>query len=67
MHADFGHTINLYATPSLTGVGTVSKGGHDYAMLSAVPEPSTWAAMLLGLGVLGARVRGRRRFALPEA
>ena len=56
MYADFGHTINLYATPSLAGVGTVSLGGHDYA-LPAVPEPATWAVMLLGLAVLGARLR----------
>jgi hypothetical protein len=56
MYADFGHTLNLYATPSLAGVGTVSLGGHDYAM-PAVPEPATWAVMLLGLAALGATLR----------
>jgi PEP-CTERM motif len=59
MYADFGHTINLYLAPSLAGVGSVSLGGHDYA-LPAVPEPATWAVMLLGLAVLGARLRRAR-------
>ena len=28
---------------------------------AAVPEPATWALMLLGFGVIGAAMRGRRR------
>lgn len=32
----------------------------DNVVLSAVPEPSAWAAMVLGLGVLGWRVRQSR-------
>jgi hypothetical protein len=33
----------------------------NYSVTTFVPEPSTWAVMLLGLGVLGASLRGRRR------
>ncbi len=32
-----------------------------YASVTAVPEPETYATMLAGLGVLGARARRRRR------
>lgn len=28
----------------------------------AVPEPATWAVMVLGFGSVGAALRGRRRF-----
>ena len=31
---------------------------------SAVPEPSTWAMMIVGFGAVGAMVRNRRRIAL---
>ena len=33
-------------------------------LLAAVPEPATWAAMLMGLGLVGAGLRARRRAAL---
>ena len=33
----------------------------DNVVLSAVPEPSAWAAMALGLGVLGWQLRSTRR------
>jgi hypothetical protein len=32
----------------------------DYAVATFVPEPSTWAVMLLGMGALGASLRRRR-------
>jgi hypothetical protein len=32
--------------------------------ISAVPEPATWAAMLLGFGGIGAAMRSRRKLAL---
>lgn len=39
-------------------------GNTPPAPLSAVPEPATWAMMLLGFGGLGAALRSRRRTAL---
>ncbi|MBS0488498.1 MAG: PEPxxWA-CTERM sorting domain-containing protein, partial [Proteobacteria bacterium] len=36
--------------------------------LSAVPEPATWAMMIIGFGVVGSTVRAsRRRTALSAA
>lgn len=34
---------------------------QNQVFLSAVPEPETWAAMLLGFGIVGAAMRRRRR------
>jgi hypothetical protein len=34
--------------------------GTFAAGLSAVPEPATWALMLMGMGGLGAALRSRR-------
>ena len=42
----------------------VTASGHDYSSAAAaggVPEPATWAAMLVGFGGLGAMLRRRRR------
>jgi hypothetical protein len=35
--------------------------------VSAVPEPATWAIMLVGFGGLGAAIRGRRKAAVVTA
>ena len=40
-----------------TGRGTFS---YDAPALTPVPEPATWGLMILGFGVLGARLRRRR-------
>lgn len=42
----------------------ITASGHDYSSAAAaggVPEPATWAAMLVGFGGLGAMLRRRRR------
>ena len=39
---------------SLAVYGTVARNG-------AVPEPSTWAMMILGFGAIGGMMRGKRR------
>jgi hypothetical protein len=39
---------------------------YDYAA-SAVPEPATWAFMMLGVGAIGAAMRGRRKAGLALA
>ena len=38
--------------------------GYQY-ILAAVPEPATWALMLVGVGALGATLRTRRRGLTP--
>ncbi len=53
----FSATENNAYGPALDNVG-----------IAAVPEPATWAMMILGFGVVGATVRGsRRRQALSAA
>ena len=44
------------------GIGEVDFIGS--AIGAAVPEPATWAMMLLGFGMVGGAVRGRRRRAM---
>ncbi len=55
--ADFGSSAHYSLTPSVAGLNTVGASGHDF--LAPVPEPATWAGLLVGLAVLGA-VRIRR-------
>jgi hypothetical protein len=55
----FMYTFN---TPS--GGGTVS--GNSSFYLATVPEPATWAMMLLGFGGIGFAMRRRRRPALAQ-
>jgi hypothetical protein len=43
---------------------TVVPGGEIRGQLLAVPEPGTWAMMILGFGLAGAGLRTRRRTAV---
>ena len=58
---DNGPTNALYFT---AGIGAESHG--LFGDIAAVPEPSSWATMLLGLGIVGAGFRGRRRTVNPR-
>lgn len=44
-----------------TASGNVSYGGNITFVPNAVPEPATWAMMLVGFGMVGGAVRYRRR------
>lgn len=47
----------------VTGASADDHGfGYDDFSFIAVPEPSTWAMMLLGFGAIGASIRRSRRF-----
>lgn len=57
-----------FASSTDTGVVNYMTGGSlDVTALSTVPEPSTWAMMILGFGGLGIAMRSRRRQAAAAA
>lgn len=58
--ADFYHSARYALTPSVAGLNVVGQSGHDYTV-SAVPEPSSWALMALGVAALVARRRAVTR------
>lgn len=61
VEADFYHSARYALAPSVAGLNVVGQSGHDYTV-SAVPEPSSWALMALGLAavVLRRRVSAQR-------
>ena len=66
--------INLLGTLtiSIDRNGSGDFYGFDYAQLSnidvnsAVPEPGTWAMMLLGFGAIGVSMRRRKRVTIAQ-
>lgn len=69
-----GYTVNIWGDGDFNGPGTTAYGItvlKDSSLLSTsfnglsggVPEPSTWALMLLAFGGLGSGLRHRRRVA----
>jgi len=55
--------VNVGATPTHTITITNGKGVSNaaiYGFGAAVPEPGTWAMMLLGFGAIGVSIRRRR-------
>jgi uncharacterized membrane protein YccF (DUF307 family) len=55
--ASGAHTITVLGNWDANGG---SYGGQLDFSISAVPEPATWGLMLLGFGVAGVALRGRR-------
>lgn len=54
-------TSTLYATADTTNISTVVYAKFTASSVTgAVPEPSTWALMLLGFGAVGSSLRRRR-------
>jgi hypothetical protein len=55
--------VTISSTASLSDVRQVRLGGIQTA--AAVPEPATWALMLMGFGAVGYSMRRRRSTARP--
>jgi hypothetical protein len=56
--ASAGHSLNSFAA---------NGGGNFSADFHGIPEPATWAMMLVGFGGIGLMVRNRRRAAVAAA
>ena len=57
--------LSATAGKALNSFGAVSTGSFDSALTGggnlSVPEPDSWALMLIGLGGLGLALRGKAR------
>ena len=60
-----GDSFQAYAD-NLTLNTTAGTTTYDFQALPAVPEPSTWAMMLVGFGGVGAAMRRRRKPVLAQ-
>ena len=65
------NTLHMFRDDFPTGQREASAGFVDYVTINseafrggAVPEPATWAMMLMGFGGLGAMIRRRRALAM---
>ena len=56
---DIFYSVNL-ATGGSTSIGRIGTQGITGITIAAVPEPGTWAMMLIGFGAIGMAVRRRR-------
>jgi hypothetical protein len=56
---------NTYQTPGFRG--TWDLNGSFASLTSGIPEPKTWALMIVGFGLTGAALRQRRRLAAYPA
>ena len=61
-----------YTTPGVSNGGSQGLGDEGFnitnvVLTGAVPEPATWAMLILGFGVVGGAVRTRRRATLQAA
>ena len=55
------NTAHSYYTVLTSGASLLSLSGHDYALPSSVPEPASYATVLIGLWLIAVRLRRRAR------
>ena len=55
------NTAHSYYTVLTPNTSLLSVSGHDYALPSSVPEPASFATVLIGLGLVGVQLRRRAR------
>jgi hypothetical protein len=60
-------TYDITGTLIAEGEGYENYGGYGAGAIALVPEPASWAMMLLGVAAIGFGLRGRRSRALPAA
>ncbi len=69
-HAELHGNLDSYVDAvfgSLEQNGEIHLGGYGgklEVLRSAVPEPATWAMMIIGFGLIGSTIRRRNRVAL---
>jgi hypothetical protein len=61
-HTDFGNSGYTFLKMLTPGTGYASESGETYLteLPAAVPEPQSWAMLILGFGVVGGALRRRR-------
>ena len=66
IEATDGSVLTGLTISSSNGFGSLTQLRIAPAVLTAVPEPGTWAMMLVGFGAIGASLRRRRSRVLPQ-
>ena len=62
-----GNIVLRYQSLNAPGLNGASGTGTVSTLTAAVPEPGTWAMMLLGFGAIGFSMRRKRPVALLQA
>lgn len=59
--ADYSHTVHTYISAGAGAPDVIGMSGHDYAepVRGAVPEPASWALLVVGFGLAGTTLRRR--------